>query len=68
MKDIKYNARVIQNFNDKTKLNEDGEPYLREKNEIIKDMDRARFQELQSLGYVEEVKGKSIEEPKNEWE
>lgn len=70
MLDYKVNAKVIENFNDKTKLDENGEPYLREKNEIIKDMDRARFEELQSKGYV--IEDKSFKDKKNnkesEWE
>ncbi len=61
MKDIKISAKVIQNFNDKTKI-VNGEPYKWEKNEIINDMPRARFEELQSKGFVEEYKGKTKNE------
>ena len=61
MKDIKMSAKVIQDFNDKTKI-VDGEPYKWEKNEIINDMSRVRFEELQSKGYVEEYKGKTKNE------
>lgn len=61
MKDIKMSAKVIQDFNDKTKI-VNGEPYKWEKNEIINDMSRIRFEELQSKGYVEEYKGKTKNE------
>lgn len=61
MKDIKISAKVIQDFNDKTKI-VNGEPYKWEKNEIINDMSRTRFEELQSKGYVEEYKGKTKNE------
>ena len=61
MKDIKISAKVIQDFNDKTKI-VNGEPYKWEKNEIINDMPRTRFEELQSKGYVEEYKGKTKNE------
>ena len=61
MKDIKINAKVIQDFNDKTKI-VNGEPYKWEKNEIIDNMPRERFEELQSKGYVEEYKGKTKNE------
>lgn len=70
MKDIKINAKVIQDFNDKTKI-VNGEPYKWEKNEIIDNMPRERFEELQSKGYVEEYKGKTkneIPQPKNDSE
>ena len=71
MRDIKISAKVIQDFNDKTKI-VNGEPYKWEKNEIINDMPRERFEELQSKGYVEEYKGKTkneISQQKNnsEW-
>lgn len=71
MRDIKISAKVIQNFNDKTKI-VNGEPYKWEKNEIIDNMSRERFEELQSKGYVEEYKGKTkneISQQKNnsEW-
>ena len=66
MREIKINAKVIQDFNDKTKLNENNEPYKWEKNEVIKDMTRERFEELKSKGYViEEVEKKK---EKNEWD
>ena len=61
MKDIKINAKVIQDFNDKTKI-VNGEPYKWEKDEIISNMPRERFEELQSKGYVEEYKGKTKNE------
>ena len=61
MKDIKISAKVIQDFNDKTKI-VNGEPYKWEKNEIINDMSRTRFEELQNKGYVEEYKGKTKNE------
>lgn len=70
MRDIKINAKVIQDFNDKTKI-VNGEPYKWEKNEIIDNMPRERFEELQSKGYVEEYKGKTkneISQPKNDSE
>lgn len=69
MKSFKVNAKVLVNFNDKTKLDENNEPYKWEKDEIIKDMPRDRFELLQSLGYVEEDKSftsKSKED--KEWE
>ena len=62
MKDIKMSAKVIQDFNDKTRVNEDGSYYKWEKNEIIDNMPRVRFEELQSKGYVEEYKGKTKNE------
>ena len=69
MKSFKVNAKVLVNFNDKTKLDENNEPYKWEKDEVIKDMPRERFEELESLGYVEEDKSftsKSKED--KEWE
>lgn len=69
MKSFKVNAKVLVNFNDKTKLDENNEPYKWEKDEVIKDMPRDRFEELESLGYVEEDKSftsKSKED--KEWE
>lgn len=69
MKDIKINARVIENFNDKTRKNEDGSYYKWEQNEVIKDMPRERFEELQSKGYVEEDKSfTSKNKDEREWE
>ena len=56
MKNFNVTARVKVGFNDKTKLNENTEPYKWEEDEIIKDMPRDRFELLQSLGYVEEDK------------
>ena len=69
MKSFKVNAKVLVNFNDKTKLDENNEPYKWEKDEVIKDMPRERFELLESLGYVEEDKSftsKSKED--KEWE
>ena len=69
MKSFKVNAKVLVGFNDKTKLDENNEPYKWEKDEVIKDMPRDRFEELESLGYVEEDKSftsKSKED--KEWE
>lgn len=56
MKNFNVTARVKVGFNDKTKLNENNEPYKWEVDEVIKDMPRDRFELLQSLGYVEEDK------------
>lgn len=72
MKNYKINAKVLVNFNDKTKPNEDGSFYTWEKGEVIENMPRERFEELESKGYVEEFKGKAkneIQEQKNnsEW-
>lgn len=67
MKSFKVNAKVIKNFNDKTKLDENNEPYKWEKDEVIKDMPRERFEELQALGYVEEDKSFK-DTKKEEWE
>lgn len=66
MKSFKVNAKVIKNFNDSTKL-VDGEPYKWEKDEVIKDMPRERFEKLQALGYVEEDKS-FTSKSKEEWE
>ena len=67
MLEYKVNAKVIKNFNDKTKL-VNGEPYLREVNEIIKDMDRSRFEELKAKGFVIENKDKEDKKKTSEWE
>lgn len=56
MKNFKVNAKVIENFNDKKNLDKDGNPTLMEVGEVIENMDRERFEELESLGYVEEDK------------
>lgn len=67
MKSFKVNAIVKENFNDKTNLDENGQPTLMEVGEVIKDMPRDRFEELQALGYVEE--DKSFKDNKeSEWE
>ena len=68
MKEIKYNAKVIQDFNDKNKIDpKTGYFYKWEKNEIIKDMDRERFEELKAKGFVEEEKSFK-DNKKKEWE
>lgn len=67
MKSFKVNAKVIKNFNDSTKLNENNEPYKWEKDEVIKDMPRERFEKLQALGYVVEDKS-FTSKSKEEWE
>lgn len=66
MKNFKVNAKVIENFNDSTKI-VDGEPYKWEKDEVIKDMPRERFEKLQALGYVVEDKS-FTSKSKEEWE
>lgn len=66
MKDIKINAKVIENFNDKTKI-VNGNPYTWEKGEIIHDIPRERFEELQSKGFVIEDKTKE-DKKKSEWD
>lgn len=68
MKNFKVNAKVLVDFNDKTKLNENGEPYKWEKNEIIKDMERERFEELKAKGYVEEANEISQSKDNNKWD
>ena len=67
MKSFKVNAKVLVNFNDKTKLDENNEPYKWEKDEVIKDMPRERFEELEAFGYVEEDKSFK-DTKKEEWE
>jgi hypothetical protein len=72
MKDFKVNAKVLVNFNDKTKVDMNGNLYMWEKDEIIKDMPRQRFEELSAKGLVTEDKTsfKEKENKKNkvEWE
>lgn len=53
MKENKINAIVINNFNDKTKMI-NGLPYQYKKDDIIENMDKNRFEELNSMGYVKE--------------
>ena len=67
MKSFKVNAKVLVNFNDKTKI-VDGEPYTWEKGEVIKDMDRERFEELQAKGYVEEANEVSQSKNIDKWD
>ena len=64
MKEIKYNAKVIENFNDKKNLDNKGNPTLMEVGEIMKNLDRARFEELKAKGFV--VEDKSVKD--DEWE
>ena len=71
MKNFNVTARVKVGFNDKTKLDENNEPQKWEEDEIIKDMPRDRFEELESLGYVEEdktFKDTKKNKDKKEWE
>lgn len=67
MKSFKVNAKVIVDFNDKTKI-VDGEPYKWEKDEVIKDMDRERFEELKAKGYVEEANEVSQSKNIDKWD
>ena len=67
MKSFKVNAKVLVNFNDKTKI-VDGEPYTWEKDEVIKDMDRERFEELKAKGYVEEANEVSQSKNIDKWD
>lgn len=67
MKNFKVNAKVLVNFNDKTKI-VDGEPYTWEKDEVIKDMDRERFEELKAKGYVEEANEVSQSKNIDKWD
>ena len=67
MKNFKVNAKVLVNFNDKTKI-VDGEPYAWEKDEVIKDMDRNRFEELKAKGYVKEANEVSQSKDSNKWD
>lgn len=62
MKDIRINAKVIKDFNDSQTIDKDtNEPMACKVNDIIENMPRGRFNQLKSMGYVEEYK-----EPKKE--
>ena len=68
MKNFKVNAKVLVDFNDKEKLDNNGNPYKWEKDEIIKEMDRERFEELKAKGYVEEAKEVLQSKDKVKWD
>lgn len=67
MKSFKVNARVKVGFNDKTNLDEKGNPTPMEVGEIIENMERDRFDYLKGLGLVEEDKSFTNKQ-ESEWE